>query len=368
MRFNPPPGWPVPQANWRPPSDWVPDPSWPPAPPGWRFWIEDAVAPARRSSARARLGGTAVVAVLLVGAAGGLFGWLRYENEQQMVSSLTTIDIQGTEYTGIDDVTTAPDGTLYVLTGTGDHLDPEDTAVLKVDPATGASQRLPIPQRAFPAFRNLSSGTLAVGPDGSVFTGSHLWNPNTGAIHQVTSERVGHAAIDSRGRVVYAVVVEDTNDNYRATTTVYRASPQGGSSLLAEISGYAWGLSVDSAAHALLHIDATRWGDEKTKVVRVADNGDLEAVPLDDIETSSSIAVDDAGRLVYVCADRHAMCSRGLGATNSTRLEFTNVRPMWTSNEAVQLSGMDGATWLPQGKALAVTHVRGNRVVAVAEE
>ncbi len=42
MRFNPPPGWPVPPPGWQPPVDWRPDPTWPPAPPGWQFWIEEA--------------------------------------------------------------------------------------------------------------------------------------------------------------------------------------------------------------------------------------------------------------------------------------------------------------------------------------
>jgi RsiW-degrading membrane proteinase PrsW (M82 family) len=36
--FNPPPGWPVPPANWQPPNGWQPDSSWPPAPPDWEFW------------------------------------------------------------------------------------------------------------------------------------------------------------------------------------------------------------------------------------------------------------------------------------------------------------------------------------------
>lgn len=40
-RYNPPPGWLVPGAGWRPPWDWVPDAAWPPAPIGWQFWIED---------------------------------------------------------------------------------------------------------------------------------------------------------------------------------------------------------------------------------------------------------------------------------------------------------------------------------------
>jgi hypothetical protein len=36
--FNPPPGWPVPPAEWQPSADWRPNPSWPPAPAGWEFW------------------------------------------------------------------------------------------------------------------------------------------------------------------------------------------------------------------------------------------------------------------------------------------------------------------------------------------
>ncbi|SRR6266568_417589 len=38
-RFNAPPGWPPPPADWAPRSGWQPDPSWPPAPPGWQWWV-----------------------------------------------------------------------------------------------------------------------------------------------------------------------------------------------------------------------------------------------------------------------------------------------------------------------------------------
>jgi RsiW-degrading membrane proteinase PrsW (M82 family) len=37
--FNPPPGWPVPPADWTMPEGWQPDPSWPAAPEGWTFWV-----------------------------------------------------------------------------------------------------------------------------------------------------------------------------------------------------------------------------------------------------------------------------------------------------------------------------------------
>ena len=45
-RFNPPPNWPVEDANWTPPPGWQPDPSWGPAPEGWNFWVEGDAAPA----------------------------------------------------------------------------------------------------------------------------------------------------------------------------------------------------------------------------------------------------------------------------------------------------------------------------------
>lgn len=45
LRFNPPPGWPVPPAGWTPPPGWQPDPSWPPVPAGWRLWMPDQQAP-----------------------------------------------------------------------------------------------------------------------------------------------------------------------------------------------------------------------------------------------------------------------------------------------------------------------------------
>ncbi|WP_167103433.1 hypothetical protein [Mycobacterium sp. DL592] len=283
-----------------------------------------------------------------------------------MVSSLTTIDVQGTEYTGIDDVTTAPDGTLYVLTGAGDQLVPADIAVLKVDLATGSSQALPIPADAFPPSRSMSARSLAVAADGSVFTGSHLWNPHAGTTQYVTSESVSHAAFDARGELAYAVSVEDRNNNYRATTTIYRESRAGEPQVLAAVPGTANGLAFDSNAQVLLHIDATiGWGDN-SKVLRISDDGDLEPLEIEDIDASSGIAVDNVGRLVYVCTDQHAMCIRTPDAPTSTRLDFTAVRPMWTSDEAVRVAGFDLTTWLPDGKALAVTPVRGKRVVVVA--
>lgn len=322
--------------------------------------------PVPSSSRRVRWGVAAAVALLVVGAAGGLFGWLRYQNERKMISSLTTIEIEGTEYTGIDDMTTAPDGTLYVLTGSGDHLDPHDIAILRVDAATGASQPLPVPPDAYPSSRLLSARSLAVGSDGSVFTGSHLWNPHTGSVQHVTSEKVNQAAIDASGRLVYTVSVEDENNNYRATTSVYRTSGGSEPRILATIPGTAEGITIDPNSRVLLHIDPSIGWGEDAKILRISDDGGLEPVQVDDIYSNSYIAFDDVGRLVYVCADQHAMCSRELGDTSSTRLEFTTVRPMWTSDEAVRVSGFDAFTWLPEGKALVNTYVRGREVVVVA--
>lgn len=37
--FNPPPGWPKPPPNWRPPKGWTPDPTWPAPPDGWQLWV-----------------------------------------------------------------------------------------------------------------------------------------------------------------------------------------------------------------------------------------------------------------------------------------------------------------------------------------
>jgi hypothetical protein len=62
MRFNPPPGWPVP-SNWKPSADWQPDPTWPAAPDGWHYWIakdETAIADdgERPAQVARTLGGT----------------------------------------------------------------------------------------------------------------------------------------------------------------------------------------------------------------------------------------------------------------------------------------------------------------------
>lgn len=52
MRFNPPPGWPVP-TNWQPSAEWRPDPEWPPAPTGWRYWVSDHEVTSGHADARA---------------------------------------------------------------------------------------------------------------------------------------------------------------------------------------------------------------------------------------------------------------------------------------------------------------------------
>ena len=39
VRFNAPPGWPVPSSSWAPGDEWMPDPSWPTPPRGWTFWV-----------------------------------------------------------------------------------------------------------------------------------------------------------------------------------------------------------------------------------------------------------------------------------------------------------------------------------------
>jgi hypothetical protein len=38
LKFNPPPGWPLPW-DFEPPPGWEPDPDWPEPPPGWPLWI-----------------------------------------------------------------------------------------------------------------------------------------------------------------------------------------------------------------------------------------------------------------------------------------------------------------------------------------
>jgi hypothetical protein len=52
LRFNPPPGWPVPSQGWTPPPGWQPGPSWPQAPSGWQFWIPDNLAPVGERNTR----------------------------------------------------------------------------------------------------------------------------------------------------------------------------------------------------------------------------------------------------------------------------------------------------------------------------
>lgn len=63
VRFNTPPGWPVPSAAWAPGHDWMPDPSWPAPPEDWEFWT---VVDPRRVASRGMTGD--VLAGLPVGA------------------------------------------------------------------------------------------------------------------------------------------------------------------------------------------------------------------------------------------------------------------------------------------------------------
>ncbi len=51
VRFNAPPGWPIPLPSWAPGDDWMPDPSWPAPPHGWTFWV---VVDEQRGRARSR--------------------------------------------------------------------------------------------------------------------------------------------------------------------------------------------------------------------------------------------------------------------------------------------------------------------------
>lgn len=44
FRFNPPPGWPVPE-GFTPDEGWRPDPAWPPAPDDWEFWLPGPASP-----------------------------------------------------------------------------------------------------------------------------------------------------------------------------------------------------------------------------------------------------------------------------------------------------------------------------------
>ncbi len=69
-RFNPPPGWLVPE-GFTPADGWTPDPSWPPAPAGWDFWVAETPPPPPAGA------GTSATA-----AVGGLFSSLKKKAEQ----------------------------------------------------------------------------------------------------------------------------------------------------------------------------------------------------------------------------------------------------------------------------------------------
>ena len=76
LRFNPPPNWPAPPANWTPTAGWEPEPSWGPIPEGWTLWVEDTATADAPATARGAwvarhkvLTGIAAGAVLIIGIA-----------------------------------------------------------------------------------------------------------------------------------------------------------------------------------------------------------------------------------------------------------------------------------------------------------
>lgn len=51
-RFNPPPGWDVPE-NFSPDPGWAPDPTWPAPPENWQWWVPEPAPPAPTTAAPA---------------------------------------------------------------------------------------------------------------------------------------------------------------------------------------------------------------------------------------------------------------------------------------------------------------------------
>jgi hypothetical protein len=74
-RFNPPPGWLVPE-GFTPPDGWTPDASWPAAPPGWDFWVAEPTPPPPPPAGGGSPAGSATAAV------SGLFSSLKKKAEQ----------------------------------------------------------------------------------------------------------------------------------------------------------------------------------------------------------------------------------------------------------------------------------------------
>ena len=60
-RFNAPPGWPPPPPGWIPPAGWTPPSNLPPAPPGWNWWVDDAVPPSQDADRQQRVPSEATV-------------------------------------------------------------------------------------------------------------------------------------------------------------------------------------------------------------------------------------------------------------------------------------------------------------------
>jgi hypothetical protein len=89
LKFNPPPGWPVPPPGWTPPSGWQPDPSWPPPPPGWKLWVKTPVRRGRRLLIGLGVTGLVIVAIGAMAIAGKMMYPTHTDgNLKQLVATL----------------------------------------------------------------------------------------------------------------------------------------------------------------------------------------------------------------------------------------------------------------------------------------
>jgi hypothetical protein len=70
-RYNPPPNWPAPPADWTPPKGWQPDPAWGPAPDGWELWSEDGSGPKKSRRKWPWIAGGVVAIIVIASAAAG---------------------------------------------------------------------------------------------------------------------------------------------------------------------------------------------------------------------------------------------------------------------------------------------------------
>ncbi len=209
-RFNPPPNWPAPPADWTPPPGWTPDPAWGPAPDGWQLWIESDEGLDRPRSSRVlvdkRVGGVLVavtgLVLLVVSGAEAVGGVLVLAGLAALLVGGIGIRRRGVRWARIRSrgmaVVVAAVGGVALAAGTalaGTTTPTEKAANAGGQPATGAGRPV---STVSSSPTTTSSSTTATGP---VTPPSSSTQRPVGAAQQAIPDAVAGTALAALVRV-----------------------------------------------------------------------------------------------------------------------------------------------------------------------